>query len=319
MKILVYGAGVLGSLYAARLKEFGNDVSILARGERYRQIAENGIVLEHALHGNRTTTWVDVVEQFGIDDEYDLALVIMKKNQVSSILPALSDNKKTSTILFMVNDPSGYGEWVNAVGKNRIMIGFPGAGGTRSERIVRYHIVSRFLQPTTFGEIDGRVTPRLTQVRKVFRDAGFPTAICRNIDAWQKYHVAWVVPITCALYMAGGDGHKLACNSDAVRLMVKAVREGFSVLKTLNHPITPIKLKMWELVPMAILVLSLRWWADTEHFETVATHHSLAALDEMKMLADEFMRLIRATDVQTPSILQLYIHLRPLESCQKAI
>ena len=101
--------------------------------------------------------------------------------------------------------------------------------------------------------------------------------------------------------------------------MVKAVREGFSVLKTLNHPITPIKLKMWELVPMAILVLSLRWWANTEHFETVATHHSLAALDEMKMLADEFMSLIRATDVQTPAILQLYTHLRPLESCQKTI
>ncbi len=30
MKILVYGAGVLGSLYAARLRESGQDVSILA-------------------------------------------------------------------------------------------------------------------------------------------------------------------------------------------------------------------------------------------------------------------------------------------------
>ncbi len=30
MKILVYGAGVLGSLYAARPRESGQDVSILA-------------------------------------------------------------------------------------------------------------------------------------------------------------------------------------------------------------------------------------------------------------------------------------------------
>lgn len=30
MKILAYGAGVLGSLYAARLRESGQDVSILA-------------------------------------------------------------------------------------------------------------------------------------------------------------------------------------------------------------------------------------------------------------------------------------------------
>ncbi|MEV3950585.1 2-dehydropantoate 2-reductase N-terminal domain-containing protein [Streptomyces halstedii] len=32
MKLLVYGAGVLGSLFAARLHEAGHDVSLLARG-----------------------------------------------------------------------------------------------------------------------------------------------------------------------------------------------------------------------------------------------------------------------------------------------
>ncbi len=37
MKILFYGAGVLGSLYAARLQESGQEVSILARGQRLAQ------------------------------------------------------------------------------------------------------------------------------------------------------------------------------------------------------------------------------------------------------------------------------------------
>ena len=46
MKILVYGAGVLGSLYAARLKESGLDVSILARSRRLADIREHGIELE---------------------------------------------------------------------------------------------------------------------------------------------------------------------------------------------------------------------------------------------------------------------------------
>ncbi len=34
MDILVYGAGVLGSLYAARLQQAGQHVTILARGPR---------------------------------------------------------------------------------------------------------------------------------------------------------------------------------------------------------------------------------------------------------------------------------------------
>ena len=40
MKILVYGAGYIGSLYAAKLEESGNDVTILARGLWFKEIQE---------------------------------------------------------------------------------------------------------------------------------------------------------------------------------------------------------------------------------------------------------------------------------------
>ncbi len=45
MKILIYGAGNIGSLYAAKLKDAGHDVTILARGARLREIREHGILL----------------------------------------------------------------------------------------------------------------------------------------------------------------------------------------------------------------------------------------------------------------------------------
>ena len=133
MKVFVYGAGVLGSLYAARLQESGNDVTILARGDRLKEIQTQGIVLEHVLTGERTTTWVNAVEKLEGNDNFDLILVIVRKNQVSAILPALSANKGSSLVLFMVNNPSGYTEWIQAVGKERLLIGFPGAGGTRTD------------------------------------------------------------------------------------------------------------------------------------------------------------------------------------------
>ena len=56
MKILFLGAGVLGSLYAARLKQSGQDVTLLARNTRLKDIKEHGIVLEHALSGKRSDT-----------------------------------------------------------------------------------------------------------------------------------------------------------------------------------------------------------------------------------------------------------------------
>ncbi|MDQ2831909.1 MAG: hypothetical protein M3Y74_23020, partial [Chloroflexota bacterium] len=46
MTILVYGAGVLGSVYAARLHDAGHTVSILARDQRLADLRAHGIVLD---------------------------------------------------------------------------------------------------------------------------------------------------------------------------------------------------------------------------------------------------------------------------------
>ncbi len=45
MKLLVYGAGVCGSLFAARLHETGHDVSLLARGGRLTALRQHGVQL----------------------------------------------------------------------------------------------------------------------------------------------------------------------------------------------------------------------------------------------------------------------------------
>jgi ketopantoate reductase len=46
----------LGSLYAARLADSENDVTILARGQRLIDIRSNGIVLEDVAGGRRDTS-----------------------------------------------------------------------------------------------------------------------------------------------------------------------------------------------------------------------------------------------------------------------
>jgi 2-dehydropantoate 2-reductase len=56
MRFLVYGAGNIGSLYAARLAQSSQDVAILARETRLEQIRQHGIELEDGVSGQRTTT-----------------------------------------------------------------------------------------------------------------------------------------------------------------------------------------------------------------------------------------------------------------------
>ncbi len=67
MKILVFGAGVLGSVYAARLHEAGHDVRILARGRRLAEIRQHGIVLEELRSGQHLDAGVPAVESLDPD------------------------------------------------------------------------------------------------------------------------------------------------------------------------------------------------------------------------------------------------------------
>lgn len=63
MKILVYGAENIGSLYAAKLKDEGNDVTILARRTRLREIRELGVRLQDFHTARKSTTRVETVSQ----------------------------------------------------------------------------------------------------------------------------------------------------------------------------------------------------------------------------------------------------------------
>ena len=64
MRILVYGAGVQGSVFAASLHRAGHDAKILARGQRLADIRDHGIVLEtlgtpgqQVTRGRRWSAW----------------------------------------------------------------------------------------------------------------------------------------------------------------------------------------------------------------------------------------------------------------------
>ena len=130
-RVLVYGAGPLGSLFAARLQRGGNDVSLLARGRRLADLREHGIMLEDFITKERTTTRVNVIDSLAPDDAYDLVLVIMRKNHALQILPILAANGRTPNVLFLMNNAAGPGELTKALGVERVLIGFPGSAGYR--------------------------------------------------------------------------------------------------------------------------------------------------------------------------------------------
>jgi len=191
------------------------------------------------------------------------------------------------------------------------LLGFPGAAGHRDGHVVTVKVASGRQQPTTFGELDGRTTPRLQEIVEAFKSADFPVAISPNMDAWLKTHIAEVGPAANAIYLAGGDNYRLARTRDGLVLTVRAIREGYRVLRALGIPITPANHKIFDWIPEPILVALMRRLLNTKTAEIEIAGHANAARDEFKHLADEFRALARTTSVPTPALDRLYTYIDP--------
>ncbi|AZS89041.1 ketopantoate reductase family protein [Streptomyces griseoviridis] len=252
MKLLVYGAGVLGSLFAARLHEAGHDVSLLARGERLAALRRSGVLLaEEGRPGVRRIP-VPVVEDPA--GGYDLVAVFVRTHQVDTVLESLAG--LGGDVLFLLAWAGGAEPLGAGIGAGRVLLGFPADGGTRDGDVVRRRAPSLLTRRVAIpvGEPDGRVTPRLERVVGAFRAAGINARPESRMDAWLTTHAAFTVPLGQAAYAAGGPA-ALADDPDAVRAMLHLMRRNLAALPTAPVPRGFAALRT---LPEGLLVPSLR-------------------------------------------------------------
>ncbi len=109
MKILVYGAGVIGTTYGWQLSEAGHEVTLLVRAGKKADY-QKGIQIHCRDERVKNTRQVDtlfcpsVVDVLRPQDAYDLILVAVKSNQVEAVLPDLAQNGGKADILFFQNN-----------------------------------------------------------------------------------------------------------------------------------------------------------------------------------------------------------------------
>ncbi len=301
MRFLVYGAGNIGSLYAARLAQSSHEVAILARGTRFEQIRQRGIELEDGVSGQRTKTSLQVVARLDPSDAYDVVLVILPKHRIAEVLPVLAANNRTPSVMFFGNNAAGPGAMTDAIGRDRVLLGFPGAAAVPRDGAIRYVITSAREQPTTIGELDGSKSARVVGIASALEAAGFPVSLCTNMDAWLKTHVAEILPTVCAFYRAGGDPKQLARSREELRLMLRSIREGYQVLRANGVPITPGSHRAFEWLPESFLLFVMRRMVESAT-TAIKIGHAEQGRAEWQLLADEFRSLIERVDVSTPSI-----------------
>jgi len=298
----VIGAGVNGSVCAARLFERGIDVTVLARGKRLAEIESNGIVIVNPFTQKRRVTNVRAIGELAPGDTYDYIFVIVRRNQVAELLPTLAANCSPN-VVFMNNNLNGPAEIVAALGPQRPMLGFVFAGGKRDGDIIRaMGPFDHSLMKTPFGEINGTVTPRLKRLVNLLNRAGLRAKVSTNIVDYLATHAAGVAAFVPLVIKHESDTKALARSDEDMKLAAAAMRETLPVLKALGHKIVPAGQQFLAVTPVFVLAFLLRLLFNSRFGEVGAAWHVQQAPDEMQALADDLRAAVIRSGVSAPAI-----------------
>ncbi|CAN5256725.1 hypothetical protein BH09ACT2_BH09ACT2_00550 [soil metagenome] len=227
LRVLVCGAGVIGSAYAARLLGVGRDVTLLDRGARLSELRADGLAVDEPLVETSSVFDIRAIDEIPVTETFELVVVAVRPSQLLGTLPLLRSMTDGSDVLFLGDLAPHQPQLVEALGA-RALFGFPSVSGVREGSITRFAQIDR--QKTVLSEPDGAMTTRVRNIQTEFSIAGFPTVISTDFAQWMRARDAFMVPIDCALHRAGGDPVRLSHDDDTLRLMVAATREAFTVL-----------------------------------------------------------------------------------------
>ena len=306
MKILFFGAGPLGSVYAHLLHQSGADVTVLDRGERYRWLKEHGVVVVNEITSQQASSRVNVINQLGPDDAYDWVIVLIRKNKLNPVIETLASVPGVKNILFMGNNVEGFDSYLERLPVEKVVFGFPGAGGGITDQTVHFADRERpnaKRKAVIIGEIDGRLKDRTRAITSVFESAGVPVEISTEIDGWLKYHVALVLPLVGALYKHDCDCLRAANDRETLRAIVRAAKEAGKVVKALGFiKSKPINLKLFYWLPEFLSMTGVKKLLESKFANIAFAMHAHAAHDEMAELARNFKALAMETRVATPNL-----------------
>ena len=285
MRILIYGAGVIGSLYATLFAEAGYDTSIYARGKRLEFLKKNGLLYKKNQNIRRAEA--TILGELSDNDAYDFILLTVRENQLYEALAELKNNK-SNTIVTMVNSLDSYKKWEDIVGKGRILPAFPGAGGSiNNDGILDAALTPMMIQPTTFAEISGNKSERTKQFSEILRHAHIPYQKVTDMHLWQLCHLAMVVPIADAYYESD-DPEKVEKEWKIMRKTAERLKRNFNFLRKQKGKLSPWKMNIFRFLPLPFLAIMLVVTFGSSFGDKFMYQHAMKAPDEMRELHKQF-------------------------------
>ncbi|HUQ54688.1 ketopantoate reductase family protein [Lentzea sp.] len=191
MKILMFGRGVIATVYGWLLEQAGHDVEFYVRPGR---AATYGDTVDLDLMDTRRRVWGQrVVEKWPVryrealepDHDFDLIVLSVPHHRLAEAAAFLSPRVGHATVLVFGNVWTEPLAAIGALPVDRIAWGAPQAGGGfGADGVLR----GALLPSVVFGTLGGPPTERERAVRQAFREAGLRIKEQPDFRGWLWVH-----------------------------------------------------------------------------------------------------------------------------------
>lgn len=235
MKIIVMGAGALGSISAALLHEAGHDVALVARGARAEHLKAHGVRVEGLAE---VTSPVPIVTDPGTLSEADLLILTVKTFDTEAALQQLAHIKFGST-LSLQNGVLKDDQLAAVFGAETVLGAIANfSGAVRDDGVALFTVNASI----TIGDPAGGVSAKAKAVIDALNGAGINSHPSEDIRSttWSKFIIWCGVGIVSPLTMQ--PTVRVLNDPDTARIVSRIHREVQSIAvaeKAVPEPVPP--------------------------------------------------------------------------------
>lgn len=207
MRILIYGAGAIGSDLGALLSASGEDVQLLARGAQLAALQANGVTVEYQGQPSVQVP-VKALSAEESSGRFDLIFVTLKSTQLAAAAKSIVSLLAPDGVMVMIQNglPWWYFDGVESAHQGARLSCLDPDGVLQREMPLSQVLGAVIYRPVTqtapgkiflpkvmppklqIGEVDNQLSKRLQSIADLVSRAGLPTEATQDIRRakWQK-------------------------------------------------------------------------------------------------------------------------------------
>jgi len=196
LKILVYGMGAIGSVFAARLST-AHEVVGICRGRHYRMVKDKGLKLYGETQGTYRIKVAESLDE--VEDKYfDLVLVTTKSYDLRESLKKIKESISFSHILAIQNGLNVVEILIDEIQKADALVGVTYNAATLEAPGIVRHVYKGKTYVSSIRRDEFQV-----ELASLLSEVGLPAEVPQDIFRiiWEKAAVNCVInPLTAILY-----------------------------------------------------------------------------------------------------------------------